>query len=79
MTVYNLIRTSTFCPSQWEGKTEEGDVLYIRFRHGVLTMGVGNDLSDAIDNSIIKYRDNNNNGIMTTDEMLEILDLEVGD
>ncbi len=37
------------CPSQWEGKTEHGWAIYIRYRHGELQCGVASSLHDAIE------------------------------
>ncbi len=34
--VVEIRQTSEACPAQWEGKTENGQSLYIRFRWGVL-------------------------------------------
>jgi hypothetical protein len=34
----NLKRTCFACPSQWEGECEDGTILYIRFRFGVLDL-----------------------------------------
>lgn len=36
--VKDLIRYSSFCPTQWDGETTNGEELYIRYRWGVLTI-----------------------------------------
>ena len=35
--VHSLEQTGNFCPSQWEGRDDEGRQVYIRYRHGRLT------------------------------------------
>lgn len=53
----DLLRGSTVrmtcevSPSQWEGETADGQHLYVRFRWGELTVGLGADSDQAIDNS----------------------------
>lgn len=32
--VIELVQTCRSCPSQWDGTTEDGGSVYIRFRHG---------------------------------------------
>lgn len=61
--VVKLIQTCTACPSQWEGKTDDGKSVYIRYRWGQLTVNVDNEpqfhysAADVLD------------GFMTFDEM----------
>lgn len=38
MKITSLMQTCFACPSQWEGKTEKGQYLYIRYRWGYLRM-----------------------------------------
>jgi hypothetical protein len=45
-----LKRTSIACPSQWEGDLEDGRAIYIRYRHGHLSVGTGNDIDEAVRN-----------------------------
>jgi len=49
--VERLRRTCSAMPAQWEGLTENGRSIYVRYRHSVLRIGVGNDLGRAIDNA----------------------------
>ena len=35
--VHKLHKLRTFYPSQWEGRTPEGEIIHIRYRHGELT------------------------------------------
>ena len=37
-TLKKVIRTCPACPSQWDAWTTEGDYLYIRYRHGDLSV-----------------------------------------
>lgn len=41
--VIELRRTCFACPSQWEGATEDGEHVYIRYRWGFLSAQVGNE------------------------------------
>jgi hypothetical protein len=45
--VIEIKRTCLACPAQWEGQGEAGCV-YIRFRWGHLTVGVGPTIKDAV-------------------------------
>jgi hypothetical protein len=48
--VTTLVRTGLRSPSQWEGQTSDGRVLYIRYRWGCLEIGIGTSLDDAVAN-----------------------------
>jgi hypothetical protein len=39
--VISLEQTCTACPSQWEGGLEGGGYVYIRYRWGALSVGIG--------------------------------------
>jgi hypothetical protein len=41
MEVLDLIQTCGACPSQWEGITDKGRPVYVRYRYGVLSVEVG--------------------------------------
>ena len=41
--VVELNKTCHACPSQWEGMTEEGLYVYIRYRWGYLSASVGRE------------------------------------
>lgn len=41
MKLKRLERTCIACPSQWEGETEDGREVYVRYRHGRLSVEVG--------------------------------------
>ena len=44
-------RTCLACPSQWEGVCSDGRSIYIRYRWGCLTFGLGLTIEEAVDNS----------------------------
>lgn len=46
-----LKRTCLACPSQWEGTLEDGRAVYARYRHGELSVGVGDDVDGAVRNA----------------------------
>lgn len=82
MKIKNLIQTCYAYPSQWEAETEDNRIIYIHYRHGVLRVGIGDTLSNAIDNSIkdstniknstfFKIKGDKFDGIMTTEKMLK--------
>lgn len=50
MVLRNLRQTCYACPSQWEALTEDGQFVYIRYRWGQLTLGVGDTLTEAVGN-----------------------------
>ncbi len=50
-TVMTLVQTCIAIPSQWEGELDDGRSLYVRYRHGLLRVGVGEGLGQAIENS----------------------------
>lgn len=49
-----LKQTCSFCPSQFEGKLDDGRCVYIRYRFGVLRAGVGKTINDCIDSDMYK-------------------------
>jgi len=79
--------TCRACPSQWEGETEDGRAIYVRYRHGYLSAGVGSTMDDAVtagwnfealgsepgDGVLIHSEKvtDENDGVMSTAEMLE--------
>jgi len=48
-TLLSLEKTCPACPAQWEGELSDGTFVYIRYRHGVLTVGFGETHDDAVD------------------------------
>lgn len=50
--VVALKNTSLACPSQWEGGLEDGRIIYARYRHGELSVGVADDIEKAVRNGM---------------------------
>ena len=76
----NFRMTCSACPSQWEGKADDGRVIYVRFRHGEFTAGIGKTLDDAVaatmfaqEGELICAVATDGDGHMTTAEMEELL------
>jgi hypothetical protein len=58
--IASIIQTCSACPSQWSGKTLEGEDVYIRYRHGCLRMDInGNTVyeADEVDDDYDSYID----------------------
>jgi len=53
MNIIKLIETCSACPTQYEGLTDNGKIVYIRYRWGCLTVGVGETLKEALVNTIL--------------------------
>jgi hypothetical protein len=51
-TALTLKKMCLACPSQWEGALDDGLAVYARFRHGHLTVGVGDTVEGAVDNAM---------------------------
>jgi len=49
--VLKLKKTCLSCPSQWEGTLDDGRAVYARFRHGNLSVGIGETVKKAADNA----------------------------
>lgn len=47
LTVLRIQRTTECSPAQWQGTIEDGRCLYVRFRYGMLTAGVGDNFENA--------------------------------
>lgn len=43
-----LKRTTWACPTQWEATLADGRTVYARFRHGEFSVGVGDNLDNAV-------------------------------
>ena len=63
--VKDLIRFTSYCPTQWEGETANGEEVYIRYRWGFLRVDIngeevfGVQIGDEFD------------GVLTDEEMKE--------
>lgn len=76
-----LRQTCDACPSQWEGTTDDGRPVYIRFRHGWLSVRLGlkgGDIDSAVRGEEILYMEHGGigeyydfagDGVMTTEGM----------
>lgn len=49
MKVAELTQTCSACPSQWEGRLEDGSAIYIRYRWGRLGVAVAPTMEEALD------------------------------
>lgn len=75
-----LQHTCSACPSQWEGETQDGQFLYVRYRWGRLTWGFGTTIDNAIEASVTaqgKCLGDPLDGELSTQAMLEELALIV--
>lgn len=79
MKVISLQKTCSACPAQWEGKLEDGRMIYIRYRWGHLRLDVSldpsDDVQDAIGNTVYSMTNPENefDGYMETTTMKSIL------
>lgn len=68
ITINQLEQTGYACPSQWDGTTTNGEYVYIRFRHGRLTVEVNEELE------FIAYPfDDDWSGIISQNEMIDFI------
>ncbi len=75
----NLKKTRDSCPSQWEGKLENGRYIYIRYRWGELGYGIGATINIAVRSYNFENKNNvgpSFDGSMETDRMLKLLGLK---
>ena len=70
--VVELDRTCGSCPSQWEGRLDDGRHVFVHYRGGRLTVGVGRTADDAvdasIDNPLVRSDDADGGGWMSDDD-----------
>ncbi len=73
MIIKNLVRTCIACPSQWEAETDDGRTVYIRFRWGCLTIGIGSNIEEAVRaRPIFRQQVSDGlDGLMEDEEMLQ--------
>jgi len=73
--VVALRKTSLACPSQWEGVLDDGRAVYARYRHGGLSVGLGDKIQDAVSNGMSDralywdYVGDSLDGFMDVDEL----------
>lgn len=66
-----LRKTASACPAQWEGETTDGKSVYVRYRFGHLTAGVGDTMHEAVmDDGFSKHVGNPLDGFMDEADML---------
>ncbi len=81
----SLHMTCSACPSQWEGATLDGRAFYARYRGGWFSAGVGATVEDAVTATWNESEPGTMpvlscewgeplDGVMSTEEMLELLD-----
>jgi hypothetical protein len=70
-----LTRTCTACPAQWEGTYENGDILYVRYRHGHFSVNKGGSWDTMWDTPPLVSEDigDAHDGYMDDAKMLSIL------
>lgn len=70
--IIELEQTCPACPSQWEGKLEDGRSIYIRYRGGWLRYGIADTIDDAVGNYVFEKQIGGlYDGTMTEEEMLK--------
>lgn len=69
----SITNLGTSCPTQWEGITEKGEHIYIRYRFGYLYVRVGDDQVFQTN-----YGDDMG-GVMTSEKMLELTGIKILD
>mgnify|MGYP007098879292 FL=1 len=74
MKIYNVKKTNEFAPSQWEGKTKDGQMVYIKYRNGYLSLGVGKDINEAIENLRVIHKTRRKGSCMPTLTMLRLIE-----
>ena len=67
MKVSRIAQTCPACPSQWEGKGENGEDIYIRYRWGVLELDIDGETVYFIQHG------GEYSGVLGTDEMEKLL------
>lgn len=72
--VVSYEKTSPACPAQWEGVTDDGRTVYVRYRGGFFTAQVGSSLREALDaDPLLTWEsDDEWDGWMTYDRMVEL-------
>ena len=66
MKVKDLIRFGSYCPAQWDGETDNGKKVYIRYRWGVLTIDLNGEEVFSV------KAGEEFDGVMSDEEMKEV-------
>jgi len=74
-----LIKTSSCCPSQWEGRTDKNEFVYVRYRWGCLTIEISKpngNIGDAINDGRLIHSEqigDGLDGVMNGEELKKII------
>lgn len=72
--IEEIYKTCEACPSQWQGKLETGEYVYIRYRWGVLSIGYDADYNNAVlQNKVTLSIGGDYDGTMSSSEMIKHL------
>jgi hypothetical protein len=83
--VKTMTRTCCACPSQWEGRLEDGRMVYVRYRWGYLSVCVSpkptTDVMDAVGGEEVFGTEHGEglDGGMDNDEMLKLTGITVAE
>lgn len=85
MKVEHLRQTCSACPSQWEFRTDEGHMVYVRYRWGFLSVSVSleptDNVYDAVGGLVIygeQLQDDGLDGVIAWSEVHELIkDIDV--
>lgn len=73
--VVELFQTCNACPAQWEGKTADGDYIYVRYRWGFLGIGLGKTFAEAVRGGVdvwAKQHGDSLDGYLPYEEMVDL-------
>ncbi len=74
MDIEKLKQTCRLCPSQWDAWTDDGRYMYIRHRHGYLSVETADTEEDYIPDKELVFSEHiNENSYLSTVDMLEFL------
>lgn len=77
MKLLHVTRTSIACPSQWEGVLDDGCMIYVRYRHGGLSIRKSkeptDDIMKAVNGDELLFEYVEGNGLMWWEELLPYL------
>ncbi len=68
--IMRLTKTCHAFPSQWEGRLDTGQDIYIRYRHGEFGVGIGWTGDEAVDNTVYRPLAQSDPGFISTANML---------
>lgn len=77
--VVQLTKTCGACPTQWEGKLEDGRMIYFRYRSGRCTLDVSESPTNDIDDAVMGFEVHNHkaadewDGCMSDSEVMDII------